>query len=228
MGEAAYQIEGAESILQASHEHLTSSEVGGIVASNVVRLHAATEQSVPSDTLPPTSVAEGEFSPPQESRFHYPYISFTFNDEQMSGNGIVAPTNESRLRAALHALQLGWEDAPQINATELRKLHGDLYDLEKARVKISQGANGEMVKRSDLYEVEDITNAAFTHLILQNHPVAQLMEQIEQRFPEFSRVLMSELRSRLTVAVAHDEIRKAYLDTVKAKQKALSSASTRG
>lgn len=158
----------------------------------------------------------------QSVRAKYPYLSFEVNSSQILGNGIVAPTAQSRLRACLHALQAAWEDAPALTASELGALQSKVYDLEKVKVAIPGELGSEKkVARSTLLQIDDIMNSLYTSFITENHPITQLDAYLQETFPDLPRIRLQELRAALTIAIAHEVIESSYLDAVRSRLKAL-------
>lgn len=180
--------------------------------------HRQTQDEPQLDSSAPAkNTEEAPYDARDELIERYPFMSFQINHAAMNGSGVLVPSEESRLRAMLRALQDGWPEAPDLSTPQLLTLHKRINNLEKIPIEIA----GHKIKRSSLLEIQSVIDQAYDRLTKANHPIVQLLAQAEAEFPTLPKSVREDFRSHLTVAVAHDDIRKTYLAAVREKVKTL-------
>src|SRR5690606_6951582 len=125
----------------------------------VINLHKTTPdmtngQSPPRKTHYQQPVTADRYDARDEAIERYPFMSFHINRDHMVGKGVVAPTEESRLRALLHALQDRWKEAPELSVPQLNTVYGRILALEKVKVAITPKTEATVeVSRGSLHEI---------------------------------------------------------------------------
>jgi hypothetical protein len=153
----------------------------------------------------------------------YPYISFTFNREWLLGKGVIPPTPDTRVRAVLAALH---KEAPEIEDLDFRTANSKFInakDYTKKKFKVDRETT---ILRSEVLSLEQATDGLFAQMARLNHPVVQLLDQLQNDFPELPLYVLRDIQTRLIVAVAYEDVISAYELAIAAAKSAAKESKT--
>jgi hypothetical protein len=158
-----------------------------------------------------------------ETYWQYPDMRFELKQDWLYGTGVVPATSHSRLRAALLALKphIPAEDFIDKQGVDERRIF--LNKLAGAKITI----NNSDYRKGDFLPVSEAIETIYFGFVRQNHPIAQLITQLQEEHPELPKFVAHDIKAALVSGYAQEEIRRLYEMAVKqAKELAKASSPT--
>lgn len=138
----------------------------------------------------------------------YPYRYFPIKRQAMEGQGVIPATTESRLRTTFKAIQETFPEIEPMDNETAKRTYQKFQQLTKQRV---TGIPGKPdLTRAELMHPHEALEKMLSRYGRLNHPLAQVIFQIREEYPELPRGIMRDFESRLLTAYSYNDIAQLY------------------